>query len=325
MKRFIAGFLAAAGLFAVAPALAQTRTVVVYTAGPELVRALQPVFQARTGIEMQVVTAGSGELVQRLRAEAQRPQADVIISLGGAVIEANANLFEAYTPREYDRVRQDLKLSPRWLPFTAVAETVIAVNTRLVPENEIPMGWEALANPRYRGRIAYAGADRSGSAYTQLATILHVFGEQNGWALFERILPNLIITGNSAQVIQGVASGEYAIGMTLEDGALRFIRGGAPVRIIYPSEGVAMLPDAMALVARGPNPELGRAVLDFMITVEAQTVLSRDLGRRPVRDDVPPPQGLPPVNEVRVNNFPMQWAGEGRRAIMERYTGLVRR
>lgn len=324
MKRFLAGLLGAA-LFAIAPAGAQTRTVVVYTAGPELLRALQPVFQARTGIQMQVVSAGSGELVQRLRAEAQRPQADVIISLGGAVIEANANLFENYTPRDYDRVRADMKMSQRWLPFTAVAETVIAVNTRLVPENEIPMGWEALANPRYRGRIAYAGADRSGSAYTQLTTILHVFGEQAGWALFERILPNLIITGSSGQVIQGVASGEYAIGMTLEDGALRFIRGGAPVRIIYPSEGVSVLPDAMALVARGPNPELGRAVLDFMISVEAQTVLSRDLGRRPIRDDVPAPEGLPPIAQVRVNNIPLQWAGDNRRAFMERYTGLVRR
>ena len=71
-------------------------------------------------------------------------------------------------------------------------------------------------DPRYRGRIAYAGADRSGSAFTQLATMIHIFGNDRGWALFERILPNLIITGSSGQVIQGVASGEYAIGMTLD-------------------------------------------------------------------------------------------------------------
>jgi len=139
------------------------------------------------------------------------------------------------------------------------------------------------------------------------------------------MLPNLIITGSSGQVIQGVASGEYAIGMTLEDGALRFIRGGAPVRIIYPSEGAAMLPDAMALVARGPNPQGGKLVLDFITSAEGQRVLVEDTGRRPIRDDVAPPTQLPPVSSINIRNVPIEWAGANRRAILERYTGLVRR
>jgi iron(III) transport system substrate-binding protein len=330
MKRIVTALLGAAyvlmpGVLMSGAASAQNRSVVVYTAGPELLRGLAPVFQQRTGYEMQIVTAGSGELTQRLRAEAQRPQADVAVSLGAAIIESNPNLFEAYTPADYDKVNPDLKLSQRWLPFTAVSETVIAINTRLVPEAEAPTSWEALADPRYRGRIAYAGADRSGSAFTQLGTLLHIFGDERGWALFERILPNLIITGSSGQVIQGVASGEYPIGLTLEDGALRFIQGGAPVRIIYPSEGASMLPDAMALVARGPNPQGGRLVLDFITSVEAQTLLAQQFGRRPIRNDVPGPNGLAAISSIRVHNFPMQWAADNRRAIMERYTGLVRR
>lgn len=329
MKRvtvlLVAFCLLVGGLLIGGGALAQNRTVVVYTAGPELVRGLAPVFQQRTGYEMQIVTAGSGELTQRLRAEAQRPQADVAVSLGAAIIEANPNLFEAYTPAGYDSVNPALKLSPRWLPFTAVSETVFAINTRLVPEAEAPTSWESLADPRYRGRIAYAGADRSGSAFTQLATLINIFGNDRGWALFERILPNLIITGSSSQVIQGVASGEYAIGMTLEDGALRFIQGGAPVRIVYPSEGASMLPDAMALVARGPNPQGGRLVLDFITSVEAQTMLAQRFGRRPIRTDVAGPEQLPPITSIRVHNMPMEWASANRRAIMDRYTSLVRR
>jgi iron(III) transport system substrate-binding protein len=126
-------------------------------------------------------------------------------------------------------------------------------------------------------------------------------------------------------VIQGVASGEYAIGMTLEDGALRFIQGGAPVRIIYPSEGASMLPDAMALVARGPNPQGGRLVLDFITSAEAQAMMARQFGRRPIRNDVAGPEQLPPITAIRVHNMPMEWASANRRAIMDRYTGLVRR
>src|SRR5262245_41037164 len=112
MKRLVTAILAALTILAGGVASAQNRTVVLYTAGPELVRGLAPLFQQRTGYEMQIVTAGSGELTQRLRAEAQRPQADVAVSLGAAIIEANANLFEAYTPADYDKVNPDLKLSP---------------------------------------------------------------------------------------------------------------------------------------------------------------------------------------------------------------------
>src|SRR5262245_33739281 len=103
MMRVVTALLAVLGILVgglpiAGGAFAQSRTVVVYTAGPELVRGLAPLFQQRTGYEMQIVTAGSGELTQRLRAEAQRPQADVAVSLGAAIIEANPNLFEAYTP-----------------------------------------------------------------------------------------------------------------------------------------------------------------------------------------------------------------------------------
>jgi iron(III) transport system substrate-binding protein len=303
----------------------QNRNVVVYTAGPEPVRALIPLFRQRTNYEMQVVAAGSGELLQRVRAESQRPLGDVLVSVAASTIESAPNLFEPHTPPEYDKVMEEMKLSQRWLPFSAVGETVIAVNTRLVPEAETPSSWTHLADPRWRGRIAYAGADRSGSAFTQLLTILHIFGNDEGWALFERILPNLIITGSSSAVAAGVGSGEYALAMTLEDNALRLIEGGAPVKIVYPSEGVTLLPDAMALIARGPNPQGGRAVLDFILTAEAQALLVQQLGRRPVRTDVAAPRQLPPISALRVRNFPMEWAGANRRAVLERYTQLVRR
>jgi iron(III) transport system substrate-binding protein len=327
-RRFSAALLAAG----IAPAVLghrasaqQNRNVVVYTAGPEPVRALIPLFRQRTGLEMQVVAAGSGELLQRVRAESQRPLGDALVSVAASTIESAPNLFEPHTPPDYDKVMAEMKLSPRWLPFSAVGETVIAVNTRLVPEADTPSSWTHLADPRWRGRIAYAGTDRSGSAYTQLLTLLHIFGNDAGWALFERILPNLIITGSSSAVAQGVGAGEYALAMTLEDNALRLIEGGAPVRIVYPSEGVTMLPDAMALIARGPNPQGGRAVLDFILTAEAQAILVQQLGRRPVRTDVPGPSRLPPISELRVRNFPMEWAGAQRRAVLDRYTQLVRR
>ena len=48
--------------------------------------------------------------------------------------------------------------------------------------------WADLANPALRGKVASARADKSGSAYMQLATVLKVHGDEQGWALYERLV-----------------------------------------------------------------------------------------------------------------------------------------
>jgi iron(III) transport system substrate-binding protein len=272
--------LASAASALATPALAQGRPVVAYTAFADGVNALAPGFRAAGGSELQTVAAGSGELVRRLVAERARPLADAVVSVGGESIDGNPGVFVRYTPREDAAILPDLKISPNYIPFSVTLPTVLAVNTRLVPEAEIPTTWRELADPKWRGRIAFAGADRSGSALQQLLQVLHNFGEEQGWPLFERMLENFVITGSSGAVPRGVAQGEYAIGLTLEDAAQRFIEGGSPVRIVYPREGVTFSADAMALVANGPNPEGGRALIDHIVSAPAQRVLVERFARR---------------------------------------------
>jgi iron(III) transport system substrate-binding protein len=317
--------LAGAASALATPALAQGRPVVAYTAFAEAVNALAPAFRAAGGGEVQTVAAGSGELSRRLTAERARPLADAVISVGGESIDGNAGVFARHTPREDAAILPALKVSANWTPFSVTLPTVLAVNTRLVPEAEIPSTWRELADPKWRGRIAYAGADRSGSALQQLLQILHNFGEEQGWPLFERMVENFVITGSSGAVPRGVAQGEYAIGLTLEDSAQRFVEGGSPMRVVYPREGVTFAADAMALVANGPNPEGGRALIDFIVSAPAQRLLVERFGRRPIRGDVAPPAGAPAPETLPINNVPVEWSNARQRDVLARYTRLVRR
>jgi iron(III) transport system substrate-binding protein len=301
-------------------------TVVMYTAAPtELQNALIPALRSRLGLTVQVVSAGGGELVKRLQAESGRPMADVVVSVGGEVIDTNAALFTAYRVREADRINPAYLQSGLWTPFSVTVPTVVAVNTQLVPAAEIPTGWADLADPKWRRRIAFGAADRSSSALTQMLQIIHVFGEERGWELFSRMMDNFVILGSSGAVIRGTAQGEYAMCLTLEDNAQRFIDGGAPLRIVYPREGVNASADAMALVTGGPNPAGGRAVLDFLGTAEGQALIVRTSGRRPTRNDVAGPAQNVPFSQLPVKNYPAEWANAKSAEYIRRYLRLARR
>ena len=270
-RRQLMALSGAASLSTALPARAQAGQVVAYTAFAESVTALTPGFKAKAGMDIQLVAAGSGELVRRITAERARPLADAVISVGGESIDGSPALFAKYAPADDAAITPMLKVSPNWIPFSVTLATVLMVNTKLVPDAEIPTSWAELANPKWKGKIAYAGADRSGSALIQLLQILHNFGEERGWQLFEQMVENFVITGSSGAVSRGAAQGEYAIGITLEDNAQRFIDGGAPLRIVYPKEGISFAADAMAVVAGGPNPAGARALIEDGIVAGGMT------------------------------------------------------
>jgi iron(III) transport system substrate-binding protein len=301
-------------------------TVAMYTAAPtELQNALLPVLRSRLGLTVQVVSAGGGELVKRLQAESSRPMADVLVSVGAEVIDANQALFTPYRVKEADKLNPLYLTSPLWTPFSVTVPTVIAVNTQQVPAAEIPSSWADLADPKWRRKIAFGAADRSSSALTQMLQIIHVFGEERGWELFSKMMDNFVIIGSSGAVIRGTAQGEYAMCLTLEDNAQRFIDGGAPLKIVYPKEGVNASSDAMAIVARGPNPAGARTLMDFLTSAEGQTLVVNTSGRRPARTDVQGPAKNIPFAQLPVKNYPADWANAKSAEYIRRYLRLARR
>lgn len=306
------------------PGQAASGTVSVYTAhAPEIYNEIVPKFEAATGMTVSLVQAGSGDIVQRARAEAASPLADVIWSIGGEALEANSDLLEPYTSTADAEIDPLYKVGTNWLPYTGIP-MVLVVNTDMVAPDDMPVSWADLTDPKWSQKVAYAGADSSGSAFMQLATILDVYGEEQGWELFGEMMKNFIITNSSGRVPRGVADGEFAVGLTLEEAAQRYVAGGAPVAIVYPEPATSALPDAVALVKGGPNPDAGKAFIDFVLSKEIQELLVDKMQRRSVRIDVPQPEGLPALDEIAIQNYDMAWAGAERENIIKRYLSILR-
>jgi iron(III) transport system substrate-binding protein len=307
--------LAAAALVATTwagSALAQDKRVVVYTAhNTSIVEMLQPRFEKETGIKIDLVKAGSGDIIKRVKAEAAAPKADVIWSIGAETLEDNKDLLAPYTPKESAALNPAYKASPEWIPYTGIL-AVFAVNTKQLQPAEYPKSWKDLADPKWKGKISSARADTSGSSFQQLATVLIAYGN-DGWNVYKGILGNMALSDSSGAVVRFVNDGEAAVGVTLEDNALEYVRNGGNVAIVYPEDGTSTVADGIAAVKGGPNPETGKIFIDWLLSKPVQELLVEKIGRRSVRSDVGG-TGLKPMSEIKLVNYDLKAVAQNRSA-----------
>lgn len=315
----------AMALVAALPAMAAEGRVSVYTAHKaEIVERLIPEFEKATGLEADVVKAGSGDIINRVRAESANPQADVIWSIGAELLEANSDLLEKYEPAGLDKVDPAfMGKDAAWIPYTGIL-TVLMVNTEKLKPEEYPKTWKDLGLDRFKGQISSARADKSGSAFIQLGTVLTIYGDdEQGWGVYEDAFENFALSNSSGAVPRFVNDGEASVGITLEDNAYLYVKGGGPVAIVYPEDGTSALADGMALVKGAPNPDAGKAFLDWALSKETQELVVAELGRRPIRKDMEAAADLEPMSAIKLVDYDIVWAANHRDEFLEKWNELL--
>jgi len=308
------------GTMGLATQAAHADQVVIYTAATSsVVDDLTARFQRETGIKVEVVKAGSGDIIRRVRAESAAPKADVLWSVGGEALEANKDLLSPYTPKEADAIVPAYKISPSWLPYSGIV-VVFSINTDMVKPADYPKTWKDLADPRWKGKITSARADASGSAFQQYATVLTIYGDK-GPALYKQILDNINFAPSSGVVNRLVNDGEAEVGITLEDDALQYKDGGGPIAIVSPADGTSTVPDGMALVNGAPDSAAGKAFLDWLLTKPVQEYVVKQTNRRSARTDVAF-QGTP-LSQMTIAPYDILKVAAQRDALLKQWQGLA--
>ena len=205
-------------------------------------------FQAKyPNITVEVITGGTGELCQRVVAESANPQGDVLWGGGADTLAAYSDYFSPYVCANDAFIADTFKdANDLWIGESPLP-MVIMYNKTLIDEANVPKTWEGLTDPALKGKIAYASPAKSGSAYTQLCTIL--FSQptlDEGWALVEKFIANLDgkIQESSGNCHKLVASGEYSIGVTIEKSAVLY-KDNPDIGYVYPASDSAV-PDGVA-------------------------------------------------------------------------------
>ena len=279
-------------------------------------------FQQRTGIWVEVVTGGSGELLERIAMEAEGGQPACDLMFGGGVesLAAYEDCFEPCTPEGVENLRGvGLSEEGLWTPFSSLPLVLIS-NTRLVSEGELT-GWADLLDPRWKGRIAFADPTVSGSSYTAALTLFSCI-EGDDWDILAALVDNLDggDLPDSGDVVESVRSGSRYIGVTLEETALK--QRSPELGIVYPAEGTSAVPDGCALIKGAKHAENARAFLDFVLGRDVQELLVSDLHRRSVRTDVHAPEDLPSEAELGIIDYDVHWAGALKEEFIRRWTEL---
>jgi iron(III) transport system substrate-binding protein len=306
----------------VASGWAASNQVVVYTAHEEsIINALVPMFEKETGLKVNYVKLGSGDVIKRAKAEANNPQADVIWSIGGEQLEAENQILAPYTPKDWDKIAPVYKVGTNWLPYTGIMNVFI-VNTKMLKPDQYPRTWTALTEARFKKLISSARADKSGSSYMQLANVVSIYGEK-GWDVYKNIMKNMVISASSGAVSKFVNDGEQAVGLTLEDNAFRYFAGGGPVAIVYPEDGTVAAPDGIALLKGAPNLENAKRFIDWCLSKPVQEYLVDTMARRPVRTDTRDPKGLPALTTIKTVSYDFGWAAKNKDAFVKRFVNIA--
>ena len=297
-------------------------SVVVYSAADsDMVNSVVAAFEKKNpGIKASTVVAGTGEIIKRMEAEKERPLGDVGWSFGPEAIGDKKGLFEPYLSGEAGSFFPGQVPADRiWTPFTTMPY-VIMYNKKLVSEAEKPIAWKDVLDAKWKGKVAYADATKSGSSYTLLVTWLTIYGKNEaGWKFVEDLLRQCKVLPKSSMTYQGVANGEYPIGLTFEQAAFEYLKGGAPIGLIYPSEGTAITLDGSAVIKNAPHPNAAKLFLDFTVSKEMQDLMVEKFGRRSVRKDVGSPAGLPVLDKIKAISYDLEYAAKNREQLLKRF------
>lgn len=309
------------------PSSTKTSTLVVFSPHPlELIDPIISEFEADFDVQVNIVFAGTGELLAKIEDEIEEPSGDVMWGGSITTLESNASLFQIYNSSNEDEVYPEHKNEVGYVTRFSIIPSVIMINNNLIGDIVVD-GYLDLLNPRLKGKIAFADPSKSSSSFEHVINQLYAMGEGNpdsAWAYLEKFIGQLegkLLSG-SPEVYRGVANGQFSIGLTFEEAAAKYVRDGAPVSIVYPKEGTIVKADGVAIIKNAKNLVNAKAFVDFVTSHEIQTLISTELNRRSVRMDVGVAEGLKEIKDIYVIQDDSNWIAKNRTSVLKRYFEL---
>ena len=339
VKNFLKGMLVSSVIGAAlsSAALAEPdlkgKELVVYVAFHENEgKALLEAFKKKTGANFSFIRMPAGEIVARVQAEKGAPKADII--LAGAAENhqflKNAGLLLPYKSpvAEKDVPEYYRDKDGYWTGFY-VGPLAIGINKEYWDREFAPKGlsmpktFEDLLNPAFKGEIVMPDATTSGTGYTLIASLVQAWGEDKAFDYLKKLRGQIAqYTGSGFKPGQMVGSGEYLIAINFVFDQWLVASRGMPLVSIVP-EGIGWEIGAVSIIKGGPNPDVAKAFVDFMLSKEAGDIHSSMTQRVSVRADVPVPEGATPLEQMPINkNFSFEKAAEQRKELIERWKSL---
>lgn len=273
------------------------RVLTVYSPhGRELLTEFETRFEARhPGVDLQWVDMGSQEVFDRIRSERANPQADVWFGGPASFFEraVEEELLAPYRPAWADAIRPDARGPGDLYHGAYLTPVVIAYNSDSLSREQAPRDWDDVLDPRWRNRVLIRDPIASGTMRTIFGMIMYRGIRETGdtaagyeWLRrLDRQTREYVL--NPALLYQKLARQEGLVTLWDMPDILAVRARGFPIDYVIPESGTPVLVDPIAQVRGARQPELARAFIDHVGTVEAQLMAARRFFRIPARTDLP--------------------------------------
>ena len=274
------------------------RTIVlVYSPhGKELLQDFATRFmQVHPGIDLQWDDMGSTEVLDRVRAERDNPQADVWFGAPAELFQraARDGLLESYTPTWADAVPPEARDSAGNWYGTYLTPEVIGYNSDAVAVADAPRDWDDVLDPKWKGKLIIRDPVASGGMRAIFGAILErsvaaTGSTAAGWTWLRRLDANTKeYTLNPTILYQKLARREGLITLfDMPDLAMLRQRDHIPVSYVFPESGTPLLVDAIAIIKGTHHADSARAFYEFVTSQPMLLVAARAHLRIPARIDI---------------------------------------
>ena len=296
---------------------AGSKELTVYTAFPEAeVVYYFNKFEEETGIKVNYIRLSAGEMLTRVEAEKENPQATLMFggSTDNYIAAVDKGLLEAYqSPALSNTPENYLDPTGTWNPIY-VGCIAFACNSEWFADKGLsyPTSWEELLKPEFQGEVIMAHPATSGTAYTVLSTLVQLKGDDEVWNYLTELNKNISqYTKSGSAAPNAVAMGEAAIALTFSHDALQPTAEGYPIELSFPTDGTGFEVGAMAIIKGAPEAEMENAkkFIDWMCSEAGQGLYAENNSFRvPTNTAAPVADGLVTLDQVAVIDYDAVWA-----------------
>lgn len=288
-------------------------------------------FQAATGIRVQQVRKATGEALAQLRAEAANPKTD--LWWGGTgdpfLQAAEAGLLEPYRPTYLNdlhgwAVRQ-YAMSGNMVGGFYTSAIGFGWNDEVVRKKKLPVPrcWADLIDPKYKGEIETSHPASSGTAYTILAGLVQLMGEDAAFDYLKKLHRNITqYTRSGTAQAKSVAKGEVAVGVSFIFGFENERQQGFPVHSAAPCEGTSYEVGGIALIKGARNRDAAIKYYDWLMSPAGQSIGAKAKSLQvPANKTFKPDPRIPLIDNVRLIKYDFEKYGRAveRRRLIDRW------
>jgi iron(III) transport system substrate-binding protein len=237
-------------------------------------------FEEETGITVDMTRKSAGEVYAQVKAEADNPKGDIWWAGTGDphLQAAEEGLTDEYTSPMMGElqdwaVRQAETGQHRTVGIYSGA-LGFGYNKDLLASKNLPEPkcWADLIKPEYKGQIQIANPNSSGTAYTMLATMVQLFGEEKGFEYMKALHKNINqYTKSGSAPIKAAGLGETTIGIVFMHDGVAQTAAGFPIVTVAPCEGTGYEIGSMSIIKGARHLEEAKKFYDWALRADVQS------------------------------------------------------